>query len=185
MGSLENKSVPLEISYYSAIKCKDILLQHSESAICAAKMGEINEDFVKVIEAIIVFAGMVGGFGDHYGRVAGAHSIHNGLTILDETHHATHGEKVAYGILVQLALEGKWGEIDQLFPFYHKLGLPVSIHELGVKEINDEMIKAVAEKAILPDESIHVMYNGPITAENVRKAIAKLEEQRPISLSLA
>ena len=83
---------------------------------------------------------MVGGFGDHYGRVAGAHSIHNGLTVLEETHHALHGEKVAYGILVQLVLENKWTEIDQLLAFYRQLGLPASLKDLGVKAINDEVI---------------------------------------------
>lgn len=35
-----------------------------------------------------------------------------------------HGEKVAYGVLVQLVAEGKEDEARNLLPFYNKIGLP-------------------------------------------------------------
>ncbi len=176
MASIINKPVPLLISYYTARQCKDLLVQHSEEAVTAAKNGVITDDFIKVVETIVMLGGMVGGFGDHYGRIAGAHAIHNGLTVLKETHHALHGDKVAYGILVQLVLENKWEEIKGLYPFYHKLGLPTSLTELGVSRINDDVTQAVAEKSTLPEESIHVLPNGPITAEQVKEAINDLEK---------
>lgn len=174
MASIQNKSVPLEICYYTAKQCKDVLLQYSESAVQAAKSGTLNDDFVKVVETIIMLGGMVGGFGDHYGRVAGAHSIHNGLTVLEETHHILHGEKVAYGILVQLVLEDKWTEIEGLLPFYKQLLLPISLKDLGVKVITDEVIGAVAAKSTIREESIHVM-PGEMTTATVSKAMTDLE----------
>ena len=176
MARIENKPVPLQISHYSARQCKDLLLQHSEGAINAAKNGILNEDFVIVVETIIALAGMVGGFGDHYGRVAGAHSIHNGMTVLEETHHALHGEKVAYGILIQLVLEDKWEEIEKLLPFYRQVGLPISLSDIGVTEMNEEVFTKIALKATVPEESIHVMPIGTISAEKVSKAIAALEK---------
>ena len=91
---------------------------------------------------------MVGGFGDYYGRVAGAHSIHNGLTVLKETHHALHGEKVAYGILVQLVLENKWTEIEELQVFYENLVLPASLKDLGVKIINEKSWQKLLKKQL-------------------------------------
>lgn len=175
MAGIENKPVPLRISYYSARQCKDLLFLHSTGAISAVKTGVMNDDFLKVVETIFVLGGMVGGFGDHYGRIAGAHSIHNGLTILEDTHHAFHGEKVAYGILVQLALEEKWDEIEELISFYRELGLPVSLRDLGVKELNEGLITSVAAKSTLPKESIHVMPIGEITETRVRKAIIQIE----------
>lgn len=175
MATIQNKPVPLQISYYTARQCKDLLIQHSEGAINAAKSRVINDDFIKVAETIIVLGGMVGGFGDNYGRIAGAHAIHNGLTVLNDTHHALHGDKVAYGILVQLVLEDKWQEIEQLYPFYSQLGLPVSLTKLGVAAINNELIYEVAAKATLPEESIHVMPNNPITAATVGNAMLELE----------
>ena len=74
MAPIQDKSVPLEICL--------LLAQNSVKMCCfniqkeplqAAKTGELNDEFIKVIETIIMLCGMVGGFGDHYGRVAGAH----------------------------------------------------------------------------------------------------------------
>lgn len=175
LANIENKSVPLEICYFTAKQCKEILLQYSQGAVEAAKTGNLNDDFIKVVETIIMLGGMVGGFGDHYGRVAGAHAVHNGLTVLDETHHALHGEKVAYGILVQLVLENKWAEIKSILPFYQKLGLPLSLEDLGVKQVTEEKIIRVAGKTVIPEESIHVL-PGEMTAEIVSKAINDLED---------
>lgn len=174
LADIENKSVPLEICYYTAKQCKEILLQYSEGAVEAAKSGNLNDDFIKVAETIIMLGGMVGGFGDHYGRVAGAHAVHNGLTVLEETHQVLHGEKVAYGILVQLVLENKWNEIERILPFYQQLGLPLSLESLGVKYVTDETIGKVAEKTVIPEESIHVL-PGEMTTEVVSKAIKSLE----------
>lgn len=177
MAVIGNKPVPLQISHYTARQCKDLLLAHSEGAIQAAKIGTINEDFVKVTETIIVLGGMVGGFGDQFGRIAGAHAIHNGLTILEETHQALHGEKVAYGILVQLVLEEKGEEIERLIPFYQKIGLPISLRNLGLQNITKEFMDAVAQKSAVLEESIHVMPIGTITSSRVSKAIATLEQR--------
>ncbi|WP_394238080.1 iron-containing alcohol dehydrogenase family protein [Niallia oryzisoli] len=174
MAAMEDKSVPLEICYYTAKQCKDVLLKHSEGAVIAAKTGILNNDFIKVAEAIIMLGGMVGGFGDHYGRVAGAHAVHNGLTVLKETHHALHGEKVAYGILVQLVLENKWKEIDAILPFYRQLGIPLSLENLGVQQITEEKVRQVAEKTVVPEESIHLL-PGEMTIETVSLAITELE----------
>ena len=176
MAVIDNKPVPLQISHYAAQQCKDILLQSAHGAVAAVKARTVNDDFVKVVEVIIMLGGMVGGYGDHYGRIAGAHAIHNGLTVLEGTHQALHGNKVAYGILVQLVLEDKWQEIEALRPFYEELGLPLSLVDLGVTEVTDTMITAVAEKATVAEESIHVMPIGVITAERVREAILALEQ---------
>lgn len=175
MAVIPDKPIALQISHYAAKQCKEVLLQHAEGAIQAARSEVLNEDFVKVAETIIMLGGMVGGFGDHYGRIAGAHAIHNGLTVLEETHHALHGDKVAYGILIQLVLEKKWEEIEKLLPFYQRLGLPISLRELGVTEIDEAKITRIAEKATHPSESIHVMPIGTITSEDVGRAIRELE----------
>lgn len=177
MAALGNKPVPLQISHYAARQCKELLLEHSKGAILAAKEGEINDSFIKVAETIIVFAGMVGGFGDYYGRIAGAHAIHNGLTVLEETHHALHGEKVAYGILIQLVLEDKWNELKELVQFYRELGLPTSLTDLGIKNLNEEVINRIAKKSTVENESIHVMPIGMITADRVSRAIVEYEDR--------
>ncbi|MFT4413936.1 iron-containing alcohol dehydrogenase family protein [Fredinandcohnia humi] len=173
MAAIPNKPVPLQISHYTARQCKDLLLEHAEAAIESAKKGVLTDDFLKVAETIIILGGMVGGYGDHYGRIAGAHSIHNGLTCLEETHQALHGDKVAYGILVQLVLENKWNEVKSLLPFYRKFGLPLSLTELGVLDITEDRMNEVAKKSTIPGESIHII--GDITAGDVNRAVSLLE----------
>ncbi|WP_102692214.1 iron-containing alcohol dehydrogenase family protein [Rummeliibacillus pycnus] len=176
LRTITNKTVPMMISYYAAQQCKEILLKSSKEAVLAVQNGKLNDDFIKVVETIIVYAGMVGGFGDHFGRTTGAHSIHNGLTVLEETHQALHGSKVAYGILIQLVLENRWDEIKQLLPFYQQLGLPLSLKELGIDAITNEMIHQVAKKATIPEETIHLMPIGSITSARVSSAIKELEQ---------
>ncbi len=49
------------------------------------------------------------------------HAIRNGLTQLEEAHHLFHGEKVAFGTLVQLALENTpLEEINTVINFCHQ-----------------------------------------------------------------
>lgn len=173
---IDNLSVPMMISYEAAKQCKTILLAESVAAIEAVDEGKVTDAFIKVIEVMFIYAGMVGGYGDHYGRTAGAHSIHNGLTALEESHSLLHGMKVAYGIFVQLMLEERQDEIEALRSFYEKLGLPQSLSDMGMAHITDAQLRAVAEKSVVQSESIHLMPIGTITAERVAEAMTKLEK---------
>ncbi|MFD1928086.1 iron-containing alcohol dehydrogenase family protein [Sporosarcina siberiensis] len=175
ISRLEERSVPIEIAYFAALQCKDVLLEHSNKALQAVRTRTMNTDFIKVVETIIVYAGMVGGFGDSYGRIAGAHSIHNGLTVESEMHNKLHGEKVAYGILVQLVMEDKLVELKSVITFYKELGLPISLKDLGLLTVTEDLVFRIAEKATLPNESIHVLKEEGIHEKDVSTAIFKLE----------
>ena len=59
------------------------------------------------------------------------------------------GNKVAYGILVQLMIENKLAEIEHLLPFYHHLNLPTSLADMGL-HLTESDYQAVAERACLP-----------------------------------
>ncbi|WP_144559595.1 iron-containing alcohol dehydrogenase family protein [Shouchella miscanthi] len=181
LRAITDRRAALDISYYAAQLCQSVLLEKSEESIKSLADKEVSSAYCKVVEAIIMLGGMVGGFGDKYGRIAGAHSIHNGLTALRETHDVLHGDKVAYGILVQLALEENWNEIERLIPFYHKVELPTSLVNLGI-DVGSADLNEVCEKATIQEESIHVM-PGVISAVDVRKAIDQIEEwnkNRPV-----
>ncbi|EUJ23403.1 glycerol dehydrogenase [Listeria grandensis FSL F6-0971] len=174
ISQLAERSVEIEISHYTAKLCRDILLAASEEALDSMRDGKLSEAFVKVVETNIMVGGMVGGFGDDYGRTSGAHSIHDALTVLDATHHILHGNKVAYGVFVQLMMEGRCDEIASLIPFYEKLGLPTCLHDMGLSDLSDSALGRVATRATAPDETIHLM-PGVITAHTVLGAIKDLE----------
>ncbi|MGI6134017.1 MAG: glycerol dehydrogenase, partial [Christensenellales bacterium] len=121
----------------------------------------------EVVEANILLSGL----GFESGGLAAAHAIHDGLTVLEGTHKMYHGEKVAFGTLVQLVLENApEEEINEVLNFCLSVGLPVCLEDIGVDSITPEELKAVAEKACIPEESIHSM-PFPVTPDMVEAAI--------------
>lgn len=171
---LQDLPLPVKIAHQSARLCQIVLLEHSQTALNAMEANTSSPAFLQVIETIIVAGGMVGGFGDRYGRIAAAHSVHNGLTVAQETHHLLHGEKVAYGILVQLVLEENLEEVASLLPFYKALELPILLRDLGLNRDDLEKLKAIAERTVASDESIHYLEKD-FTSDDLLTAILSLE----------
>ncbi|MDR0126370.1 iron-containing alcohol dehydrogenase family protein [Bacillus zhangzhouensis] len=168
-------SLPLMVhaALKQAVYVRDILLSHSEEAVQSLKTGQLSQAFADVTDTIITLAGTVGGYGGRYGRMAGAHAIHNGLTFIEETHHVLHGQKVAYGILVQLAAENRMTEVDELLELYQTLGLPRNMHELGIKTDLNEAAKTVASHAARTDETFCLI--GDYSKEQIVAAIQIIE----------
>ena len=107
---------------------------------------------------------------------SGAHAIHNGMTVLDECHHMFHGEKVAFGTLVQLALENEsQEEIMKLIRFYKTLGLPTTLKDLGVDRSKTDRIMMFAKASCVEGETIHNM-PFKVKAEDVYSAILVADE---------
>jgi glycerol dehydrogenase len=60
-----------------------------------------------------------------------------------------HGEMVAMGVLIQLALEGNLAEAEQVAIFLAKVGLPAHLGQLGLDfEADKEALKGVVEGAM-------------------------------------
>jgi len=132
---------------------------------CEAKM--VTPALESIIETNILLSGL----GFESGGLAAAHAIHNGLTVLEGTHKMMHGEKVAFGTLVQLVLENSpMEEIDEVLNFCWSVGLPTTLAEIGVESISEKELMAVAKKSCLKEESIHAM-PFPVTPEMVAAAI--------------
>lgn len=165
----------VRLGLQTARDIRDVLLHQSAAALDAARSGTLNQDFLDVVDAIIAGGGMVGGLGERYTRVAAAHAIHNGLTVLPQTAEFLHGTKVAYGILVQSALLGDSDTLHQLKAAFQTLGLPVSLAELNV-DINDEAaLLAVATRTVQAGESVHYL-PGNIETAHVLAALRLVEQ---------
>jgi len=147
--------------------CLNTLLEEGVKAKLALESGACTEAVEKVIEANTLLSGI----GFESGGLAAAHAIHNGLTVLPECHHMYHGEKVAFGVLTQLMLENvPTEELDEIVNFCIEVGLPVTLGELGVTEVTDEKLLAVAKAATVEGETIHNM-PFEVTAEKVVAAM--------------
>ena len=181
IGKLNELPVALKIAHYSARLCADEMFEYAEQAVSDTQEERISNAFIKVVESIMMLGGMVGGYGDKFGRIAGAHSIHNGITVAPESHEALHGNKVAYGILVQLLLENKQVELEQLIPFYQALGLPISLQDLN---ISIKWIDEIAQLATRDEESIHFMRDEKVTPTEVAAVMRNWEAQWVLDSSL-
>ena len=134
--------------------CYETLIADGLKAKISCAAGKVTQALENIIEANILLSGL----GFESGGLAAAHAIHDGLTILEGTHAYYHGEKVAFGTLVQLVLENSpTEEIDEVLDFCIDVGLPVCLADIGVDEISEEELWQVAEKSCIPEESVHAM----------------------------
>jgi glycerol dehydrogenase len=99
---------------------------------------------------------LLSGLGFESSGLAAAHAVHNGLTAAPATHAYFHGEKVAYGLLVQLVLEGQpRSVVEEVLHFATEVGLPVTLADIGLAELSMEMLRQVAARATAEGETIH------------------------------
>ncbi|MFS2225693.1 oxidoreductase [Pantoea sp. B65] len=158
----------------AALTIRDVLLDHSEAALADQQRGVLTQAFRDVVDAIIAGGGMVGGLGERFTRIAAAHAVHNGLTVLPQTDRFLHGTKVAYGILVQSALLGQDEVLAQLIAAYQRFHLPTTLAQLEV-DINDrDALDRVIAHTLRPVESIHYL-PVTLTADRLRAAFEKVE----------
>ena len=120
-----------------------------------------SETWQEVVDATVLLAGVIGGLGGAQCRTVAAHAVHNGLTHICG-HGSIHGEKVAYGILVQLRLEEMLQNNQlaasgrqQLLKFYAEIGLPQKLDDLGLGNITLGELQTAAEIALNPQSDIH------------------------------
>jgi glycerol dehydrogenase len=137
---------------------RDLFFQRAPAAL--AEPG--GDTWREVVDATVLMAGMIGGLGGAQCRTVAAHAVHNGLTHLEASHGTLHGEKVAYGILVQLRLEemgpGKplaTTTRQQLLQFYDQIGLPTRLDDLGLGQVSLAELRHSAEIACRPGSDIH------------------------------
>lgn len=147
--------------------CYDSLIENGYKAMIAAKNGVCTQAVEEIIEANTYLSGI----GFESGGLAAAHAIHNGLTCIEETHAMYHGEKVAFGTITQLVLENApVEEIEEVISFCLELGLPVTLEDLGIKQIDQDKIREVAKIACSSDDTLHNM-PFPVNEETVFAAI--------------
>ena len=165
----------LQMAGFTSVLCKEAITRDAAKAIADMERGQATEEFVRLSEIVFAVAGLVGGLGDKYARNAAAHAMHDAMSkYIPGSHDFLHGEKVAYGIFYQLAIEGKWAMIDDLLPFYQELKLPMSLHQMNIypedEAVIDQLVTFIDSK-----EKVHLI-PVPITKEVLRDSIFQLEK---------
>ena len=151
--------------------CYDLLMEKGRAALEAVRRQEAAPELEDVVEATIFLSGL----GFENGGLAAAHAINDGFAQEPQAHGMYHGEKVAFGVLAQLVLEhAPQEELDQVLSFLKDTGLPLTLAQLGVKEVVPETLKKVAEAACVPTQSTKNL-RADITAQEVYDAILEAD----------
>ncbi|MCL6456600.1 MAG: iron-containing alcohol dehydrogenase family protein [Gorillibacterium sp.] len=149
----------------------DILEEFSIDAYLSAGNGEATDAITEVTNAIIFLAGQAGSLSGGKQRASIAHAINNSLTKQHETHVRLHGEKVAFGLVVLLFLEGySQTRIDAVAHLLHDLGLPLTLRELGFESKLAEKAALVAQGVAIPEAALADL-SFIVTTELLEKAI--------------
>lgn len=170
----DEKSAYVRLGIASAKAIQELLLTDAIPAIQDLENRQASPAFSRVTDTIIGLAGETGGFAAGFGRSAGAHAVHDGLSYLENTHDQLHGKKVAYGILVQLAHTNNLAEIENLKLFYQAAGLPLKLAELNVFDLSEEALTPVVNHAASLNETFN-MVDPTITPQKIYHAIQKVE----------
>ena len=147
--------------------CYKTLLEDGAAALRAVETKVVTPALERLVEANTLLSGL----GFESSGLAAAHAVHNGLTVAPGTHHYLHGEKVAFGLLVQLVMEGApRATVEQVLGFSTEVGLPITLAEIGLSNLPQDTLAQIAARAAAPGETIH---NEPfeVTPDMVADAI--------------
>lgn len=132
--------------------CYDTLRAYGPLALAANRAHVVVPALEHVVEANTLLSGV----GFESGGLAAAHSIHDGLTVLEQTRPYLHGEKVAFGLLASLFLTDKdAATVDSVYAFCESVGLPTTLAGIGLGTASDADLRRAAARACEADMRIH------------------------------
>ncbi len=147
--------------------CYQTLLKDSLKALEAVEQHVVTPELEAVVEACVYLSGV--GFED--GGLAAAHAVNDGFAYVPQAHGMSHGEKVAFGLLVQLQLEqAPQEEWDTVLQYIKSVGLPSCLADMGITDVKEEELRQVAAAATVPTQFTKNV-RADITADEVYVAI--------------
>ncbi|MBQ7887893.1 MAG: iron-containing alcohol dehydrogenase [Clostridia bacterium] len=153
--------------------CYGPILQYGREALDEALRHEAGPAMEICARSIIVSAGLVSLMANDDYNCALAHAVCYGLQLFEHVEeNCLHGDLVAYGALVQLALDGQMEQAKELQAFLRTLGTPITLREMNVPLDRDALESTLIEATTGPDMA-HIPY--PITPDMVFEAMTRVE----------
>ena len=153
--------------------CYAPLVEHGVQALADCREHRAGFALEQAALAIIVSTGLVSLLVLDQYNCAVAHSVYYGLVLLpgfEEKH--LHGNVVAYGVLVQLAVDRDWDRARELKVFLQKLDIPTTLAGMGVP-LEREHLKAVLHETVTGPDMEHIPY--PISEDMIYQAMEAVE----------
>jgi glycerol dehydrogenase len=158
---------PLAIGGIIADGCYRQILQYAAAGLRDASEGLVTPAFEAIVEAVILLSGV----GFENGGLSIAHAMTRGLMQARHARNALHGEHVAYGLRVHMVLlEGQAKAAAELKRLYLRIGLPLCLADLGMRDASFAEMTAIAEIAFTAQH----IFNFPMRLEAPMLAAAML-----------
>ena len=169
------KDFTTQLALDLAQKSHDLVKELGPRAKQDGEQKKCSREVEEIIEVNILLTGLVSGLGKGRCRSLAAHALNYGMTHLKETRGALHGERVAFGVIMQLILERRDdNEIEKLLLLYSALDLPLTLKELGLSTNHGKLTRLVKQTC---EKESHIHYLPfPINESMVEEALLKADE---------
>ena len=149
------------------------LLTYGEDALKECRENRAGVALQQAVLANIVSTGLVSLLVlDEY-NCAIAHSVYYGLVLLPGFEEENlHGDVVAYGVLVQLIVDGEEEQAKEMKLFLKKLGIRTTLAEMGAP-LDREALKEVLKEIVAGPDMEHIPYE--VTEDMIYEAFVKVE----------
>lgn len=142
-------------------------------ALKDCKAGLCTEALREAVLANIVSTGLVSLMVLDQYNCAVAHSVYYGLVCIPGFEEENlHGNVVAYGVLVQLAVDGKIEEAKDLKHFLQDMEIRTTLKEMGI-ELNRANMEAVLTEIVTGPDMEHIPY--PIDEDMIYRGMEIIE----------
>jgi glycerol dehydrogenase len=155
---------------------REIILAWGREAKRDVDEGRNSPAVEKIVEANILITGIISGLGGSKLRVALAHALLFGMSVLPQMHRNLHGETVSYGIIVQLCMEKNEKELAIMLPFFSSLGLPLTSKELGMDNAEDPCFWEGLRRTCAPGSGVHSL-PFPVDEQKIYRAMLEADER--------
>lgn len=152
--------------------CYEPLLACGRRALSDCEAGRDGEALNNAVQSNIISTGMVSLLVREEYNGAIAHSLFYAMENLSAIRTCLHGDVVAWGVLVQLMLDGDGEKFREVYGFLSSLGVPVSLRAMGMLPSDADVLEALREVVHQPDMA-HLPY--PVTVEMVLEAVKRVE----------
>ena len=169
-------SPALEAAFMLSTQIKETIMNCGLEAKCDVDAGKNSFAVEKIVEANILLTGIISCVGGATFRIALAHGLLYGMTVLPAIHNYLHGEIVSYGLIVQLCLERKEEELERLIPFFIQLGLSLTLEEIGIRDLKDPVFLEGLKRTCSKESSVHNI-SVPVTESSLFAAICEADQR--------
>lgn len=153
--------------------CYAPLREHGVQALADCREHRASHSLEQAVLANIVSTGLVSLLVlDEY-NCAIAHSVYYGLVLLPGFEEQyLHGNVVAYGVLVQLAVDQDWDRAQELKAFLRELDIPTTLGEMEVP-LDRALLEPVLRETVAGPDMEHIPY--PVTEDMIFQAMEAVE----------